>query len=229
DSRVRCQVALALGELDSDRIVTPLAKIALGAPDDEWTRLAVASALVAPEPEEMDNAKRVSRALPVLQAILQAPEFRKLTASQKSGLAREFAALTVAEPVGIKLAVLAQELGEQRPQMALLTGFADGLARKVVHVDDYFLKTPSNPSDPVLQWLREFFRQITQEASDAKASSSDRLAAIYFLSRVSGPIAGQALAPLLADEVAQEIRLAAIRALALQTDKAVPELLMKGW
>lgn len=229
DPRVRCQVALALGELDNDRLVAPLAKIALAGAGDEWTRIAVASALVAPEPEEVDNPKRVSRALAVLRAILQAPEFRKVTALQKTALAREFAALTAAEPVGLKLAVLAQELGEREPQRALLAGFAEGLARKGVRLNDYFVKASPNPNDPVLQWLREFFGQIGQEAGDLKANSADRLAAIHLLSRLSWPLAGKALTPLLGDEVSQEIRLAAIRALAQQTDKAVPELLMKGW
>ncbi len=229
DPRVRCQVALSLGELDSDRIVAPLAKIALAGAADEWTRWAVASALVAPEPAEVDNAKRVSRALPVLQAILQAPEFRKLSAVQRIPLVQEFAALTAPEPVGLKLAVLAKELGEERPQLALLTGFADGLARKGIRLDEYFFKAAPNPNDPVLQWLREFVAHVGEQAADPKAVAADRLAAIRLLSRVSWPAAGKALSPLLADEVTQEIRIAAVRAMAQHTDKAVPDLLMKSW
>ena len=229
DPRVRCQVALTLGEWNSDRVVAPLARIALAGADDSWTWLAVASALVAPAEAEVAQAKRVSRALPVLQAIVQAPKFRTLAAAPKASLVQEFAALTVAEPVGLKLAVLAQELGEARPQLALLTGFADGLAHKGVRLDDYFFKSPPNPNDPVLQWLREFFGHIAQEAADPKAEPADRLAAIRLLSRLSWSLAGKTLPTLLADEVTQDVRLAAVRALAMHTDRAVPELLMKGW
>src|SRR5262249_12428492 len=43
DARVRFQAALSLGEWDSDRIVQPLADIALRGADDRWTRWVVAS------------------------------------------------------------------------------------------------------------------------------------------------------------------------------------------
>src|SRR5262249_44246747 len=45
DARLRFQVALSLGEWDSDRILGPLAEIALRGADDRWTRLAVASSV----------------------------------------------------------------------------------------------------------------------------------------------------------------------------------------
>lgn len=229
DPRVRCQVALALGEWDSDAVVDPLSRIALAAGDDAWTRLAAASALVAPEPAEADEPRRISRALPVLQAILQSPELRKLSPDQKISLVQEFAALTVSEPVGLKLALLARDLGDERGQRALLTGFADGLARKGVRLDDYLYKAAPNPNDPLLQWLREFFGQLGREAGDPNAKAVDRLAAIHLLSRVSWQLAGKALMPLLGEDVAQDIRLAAVRSAAMHTDKAVPEMLMKGW
>ena len=45
DAQVRFQVALSLGEWDSDRILKPLAAIALADADDHWTRMAIASAV----------------------------------------------------------------------------------------------------------------------------------------------------------------------------------------
>src|SRR5207253_1806899 len=45
DAQLRFQVALSLGEWDDDRILGPLANIALRGADDRWTRLAVASSV----------------------------------------------------------------------------------------------------------------------------------------------------------------------------------------
>ena len=98
-----------------------------------------------------------------------------------------------------------------------------------MRLDDYFVRASPSPNDPVLQWLRELFGQIGNEAGDAKATTADRLAAIHLLSRLSWPLAGKSLPPLLGDEVPQDIRIAAVRALAQHTDKAVPDLLMKSW
>ncbi len=228
DPRVRCQVALTLGEWNSDRIVPALAQIALAGADDVWTRIAVESSLVAVKNGESKDPN-VSRAVPVLQAILQAPEFRKLTAAQKTPLMQELAALTAAEPTDMKLAVLAQKLNERELQIALLNGFADGLARKGARLDEYFFKAAANSNDPVVQWLGEFFQQTAHIAVDAKAPLPDRLAAIRLLSRVSWPLAAKSLPALLDEEVAQEVRLAAVRALAVHSDKAIPALLMKSW
>lgn len=228
DPRVRCQAALALGAWDSNRVVEPLARIALRGADDVWTRLAVASSLVAPEDEDVD-AQRTSRALPVLQAILTAPEFGKLPSPLKSSVVQEFAALTVAEPTGIKIAELARDLSDASAQLALLTGFAEGLARKGTRLDDYFLKAAPNPNSPVIQWLREFLQEQGRAAGAAKAPPAERLAALRLLSRVSWTAAKSALPPLLADDVPQDVRLAAVRAIAVHTDPAVPELLMKSW
>ncbi|MCI0684874.1 MAG: HEAT repeat domain-containing protein [Gemmataceae bacterium] len=227
DPRVRCQVALALGEWDSERVVAPLARIAV-AGDDVWTRLAVASAVVAPEDPEVDKP-RVSRAVPVLEAVLRSPEFRKLPAARRLPVIQDFAGLAAAEPVGFKMALLANELGERSLQLALLEGFANGLARKGIRLDDYFVKASPNPNDPVLEWFREFLGVVQRDAADPKADATVRLAAIRLLSRVSWPVAAKSLPGLLAEDVPQEVRLAAVRALALHSDKAAPALLMKDW
>ncbi len=58
DTRVRFRAALALGGLTSNDVIEPLAAIALAAPDDSWTRTAVATALP-------------SHTSPLLTAILQ--------------------------------------------------------------------------------------------------------------------------------------------------------------
>lgn len=228
DPRVRCQVALALGEWDSDQVVAPLAKVALAAGDDSWTRLAVASSLLAPEDTDVFKP-RVSRALPVLETILRAPEFRKLSAAQKLAVMQDLAALAATEPVGLKMAMLAKELGDPAVQLALFDGFANGLARKGIRLDDYFVKASPNPNDPVLQWFREFLGQVQQDATDGKVDPAGRLAAIRLLSRVSWPVAAKSLPNLLGDDVPQDLRLAAVRALAMHADRAVAPLLMKDW
>lgn len=228
DPRVRCQVALTLGDWDSQRVEEPLAHIALAGADDVWTRLAVAASLMSPEDAE-NNKMSMSRALPVLQAILRAPDFRTLKTEHKLPLIQEFAALTAAEPVGPQMAALAQELGDARLQLALCNGFADGLSRKGNRFDDYFFKTAPNPNSPVLKWLREFIQQQGKAAADPKTDAADRLAAIRLLSRVSWASASSALPALLGEDVNQDVRLAAVRALAVHTDKEIPGLLMKDW
>jgi putative heme-binding domain-containing protein len=227
DPRVRCQVALALGQWDSDRIVPALAAIALQAGDDRWTRIAVASSLVGPEDEETLNPPK-SRAFPVLEAIVQASGFRKLPRQQQAALLQDFAALMLNEPVGIRPAAMAQELRDPHLALALCNGFADGLARKGVRFDDYFFKAFPNPNNPTLAWLREFLAETGKLAAEPKAELPERLAAIRLLSRVSWQTGKSALPGLLADPL-QEIRLAAVRGLATQRDQEVPALLMKNW
>ena len=227
DPRVRCQVALSLGEWDDDRIVAALAHIALAGGEDRWTRLAIASALVPPEDEEA--VKPVSpRAFPLLQAIVQAPPFAKLSGARQASLLHEFASLMLNEPVGIKPAVIAQELRQPRLQLALLSGFAEGLARKNVRLDDYFFKAFPNPNNPTLEWLRGFFGQTASMAADSKADAADRLAAIRLFAHLSWTWSEKALPGLLTD-TNQDIRLAAVRALAQQRDPVVAGVLMKDW
>jgi len=226
DPRVRCQVALSLGQWDSDRVVPALATIALQA-GDRWTRLAVASSLVAPEDDETINPPN-SRAFPLLQAIVQATGFRKLPKAQQAPLLQDFAALMLNEPVGIKPAAMAQELRDPQLALALFNGFAEGLARKGVRFDDYFFKAFPNPNNPTLMWLREFLADTGKLAAEPKADLPERLAAIRLLAHVSWPTGKQAL-PGLLDDPLQEIRLAAVRALATQRDQEVPALLMKSW
>ncbi|MCS7045281.1 MAG: HEAT repeat domain-containing protein [Gemmataceae bacterium] len=229
DPRVRLQTALTLGNWDNDRIVPALAKIAMAGGDDPWTRLAVASSLLAPANADAAEPKRVSRALPVLQAVLHDPGFRKQPVNRQEPLILDFAALAASEVTGLKVAVLAKELGDEHLQLALLTGFADGLARQGVRVDDYFQKAAPNPNDPVIQWLRDFIAQQAKTASNPKESVADRLAAVRLLSRVSWQAGGKALADVLANDVPTELRLAAIRAVAGHGHKEITDLLMKGW
>jgi putative membrane-bound dehydrogenase-like protein len=227
DPRVRCQVALTLGQWDSNQIVPALAAIALTGGDDSWTRLAVASSLMSPDDEESTKAPQ-SRAFPVLEAIVQAPKFAKLPAAHRAALLQDLAALMLNEPVGIKPAAMAQELRDPRLQLALTTGFAAGLARKNVRFDDYFFKAFPNPNNPTLQWLRDFLAQVGNLAAEPKADMPDRLAAIKLLSHVSWA-SGKKSLPVLLDDASQEVRLAAVRALAAQRDPEVPAILMKNW
>lgn len=201
-----------------------LAKIALAGSDDSWTRLAVMSS-IKPSPLK---GSQTTQALDVLETILKASEFKKLPAENQLPLLKDFSTLAATEPGGLKVAAAAQELGNAPLERALLTGFAEGLGRRGVRLDDYFKAVP-NPNNPTLQWLREFFAQASQSAIDSKAALPERLACVRLVSHLSWREAGKTLAALLGDDVDQQIRLAAVRGLAGYAEPDVPALLLKGW
>src|SRR5262249_35331413 len=66
-------------------------------------------------------------------------------------------------------------------------------------------------------------------ASDAQRESGTRLNAVRLLAHASWAAAWPPLVQLLRDEAAQEIRLAAVRALAAHPRPEVPAALMKTW
>jgi putative heme-binding domain-containing protein len=66
-------------------------------------------------------------------------------------------------------------------------------------------------------------------AADPKRDASERLAAVRLLAHAAWPTAQPALTRLINEDAGQEVRLAAVRALAAHPRAEVPELLMKAW
>jgi len=119
DSHVRWQTALALGAWDSDAILEPLAKIANGAIDDRWTRLAVSTAV----------STRSGLLIPKIQDPLFLRELATIVGSRRD---KE------------EVAAVIRDLGTTpgRRQTAVLNGLAEGMTRRGSKLGDFLGKLP---------------------------------------------------------------------------------------
>ncbi|CAN5870952.1 hypothetical protein BH23PLA1_BH23PLA1_22710 [soil metagenome] len=229
DPRVRFEVALALGDLDDDRILNPLARIALQGADDRWTRNAVASSVP-------DRAG-------ALIATLLSPEIN-LTAEADPGrlaLLRELAALVGArrdpEEVAATLSALVDldEAGQadDRWPIAALNGLADGLGRRGARLADFLGILPDAVKGPktstIVDRTGALLRRASDRAEDAEQAPDVRRDATLLLAHAPWEIAEPPLNRLLTDDPSQEIRLAAVRALAAHPRPEVADHLLKPW
>lgn len=220
DPQVRFQVALTLGEWDDDRILPALAKIALAGADDRWTRYAVASSV----------PKRAGK----LMGILLSSGSMKPLSPSRLVLLQELAALVgarqdpgeVADVLDV-LQVLSGKDGLPL-QMAGLNGLADGMGRRGTQLGEFLKKLPVERKQTA-EHTAALLAQAAKVASEPKRELPDRLAAVRLLAHAPWTTAEPALTQLMAQDGFQEIRLAAVRALAAQPRPEVPGLLMKAW
>jgi putative heme-binding domain-containing protein len=221
DPQVRFQVALTLGEWDSDQIVPGLAAVALLGADDRWTRLAVASAVP-------------QRAGALLRAVLPPAGAKGEITAGRFLLVQELAAVVGArrdaEEVASVLTVL-QRLrlkDEARWQLAGLNGLAEGMGRRGTQLAS-FLKTLPAERREVGDRTEALLARAAGLSKDAAGALEDRLAAVRLLAHAPWGTASPALKELLTPEHAQELRLAAVRALAAQPRPEVAGVLLKSW
>ncbi len=218
DPRVRFQAALSLGEWDDPRIVEPLAAIARAGAEDPWTRLAVASA--------------VPRRAGALIAALCGSDQGQITPGWLA-LLRELAAVVGgrgdADEVAGLLDTLQHLAGPDaaRRQMAGLTGLADGMGRRGRQLSAFLAALPPSRK-AAADGAARLLRQATKLAADPKRDVADRLTAVGLLAHAPWETARPVLEGLLED-ASQEVRLAAVRALAAQPRAEVATLLLKDW
>ena len=136
DPQIRFQVALSLGAWDDDRVLLPLARIALAQIDDPWTRLAVQTAVP-------------TRAGALLSRLFgKNAELLGETTADRLKFVSELAALVGSrqEPreVGDVLEAAFALEGSQATawQMAVRRGLAEGVARRNVAWSDFLAKLP---------------------------------------------------------------------------------------
>jgi putative membrane-bound dehydrogenase-like protein len=223
DARVRYQAALALGNWKNAKSYPYLAKIALAGADDKWTHLAVASSAA-------DSAGKL------LEEIFAAgSEFDRLPLEQRSALLAEFAALVGArkDPREVEdtLKALAQ-LGGARAfpsQLSAMTGLADGLSRRGGRLMDVLATIPSKEDRLVVEWLSRFASAARELAAQANGAPALRLQAARYLAHIALPSVQDVLTRLIDDDPSQEMRIAAVRALAAHPERQVPPLLMRSW
>ncbi len=206
DGHVRFHAALVLGAWDDDAVLEPLAKIALAAPDDRWTRMAVASAVPA-------------RAGALLR--------RLLARTDHAALVRELSALVGArrDPAEVTSVLAGLAPLDARRQTAVLNGLAEGMARRGAQLGT-FLKS----ADPKGREAAEaLLSNAAALAADPARPTGDRQDAIRLLVHVSWEAAAPALEKLLGEGHPQEVRIAAVQALSAHRRPEVADLLMKPW
>ncbi|HEV3115626.1 MAG TPA: PVC-type heme-binding CxxCH protein, partial [Gemmataceae bacterium] len=223
DPRLRFQVALTLGEWDDDRILEPLAVIALAGADDHWTRLAVASA--------------VPRRAGALLATLCRAQSGLLDGITPGRLAllQELAALIGGRQdpaeVGNFLSLLAgiQNGNRVRWQMTALNGLAEGMGRRGTQLS-VFLEALPAAHKKAIEDANDLMTQAAAAASNRQRESSDRIPAVALLAHARWKTAGAVLLQLVTDDSDdQQVRLAAVRALAAHPRPEVAPALLKSW
>ncbi|HWY85506.1 MAG TPA: c-type cytochrome, partial [Gemmataceae bacterium] len=225
DARVRYQVALSLGYWTAEKNYPYLAKIALAGANDKWTRLAVASSAG-------DCAGKVLE-----QFFASRKEFDRLPLAQRTTLIQEFAGLVGAhgDPNEVEDTLKALALIEGTDafqiQLPALTGLADGVTRRGGRLVDLMAKLPSweDKDAGIANWLKRFEGTVRDFAVKPKEEPALRLQAVRYFAHLPLPQVQVALARLIEEDPSQELRVAAVRALAAHPERQVPRLLLKPW
>ncbi len=219
DDRVRFQVALSLGAWSDDRVLAPLATIALAGADDRWTRVAVGTAvptragalvrtLLGPDHQLAD------RIAPGRVALLE--ELMNLVGARRDP-----------EEVASVIEALWSLQGDDaaRWRIAGLVGLTDGLGRRGAKLDSVLTAIGDDLADRV----RSLLAQAAEVAAEAARPTSERLDALRLLAQAPWDVSEPVLTKLIAQDPNQEIRIAATRALSAQARPEVAGRLLAGW
>ncbi|WP_158633643.1 PVC-type heme-binding CxxCH protein [Tautonia sociabilis] len=216
DPRVRFQAALSLGFSDDDRVLDPMATIALLGADDHWTRYAVASAVPG-------------RAGALVETLLS-PEhdLAALPDEGRIALLRELTALVGARRDPVEIAAVLGEIQSidggtaSRWLVAGLDGLAEGLGRRGTGLAAVLDRLP----EAVVDRTASALARLSDVAEDPDRPEDDRLRAIRLLAQAPGTVALPALARLLVDEPIQDLRIASARALAARPEPEAAGILL---
>jgi putative membrane-bound dehydrogenase-like protein len=224
DARVRFQLALTLGEWDSDQILEPLAQIAVRGVEDSWTRRAVASSVANRAGDLIlllltPHCGLTQQVKPARLRLLQ--ELATLVGSRRDK-----------EEVTKVLEALLRYRGQQatRWRLAAINGLADGMGRRGMQLGQ-FLGTLRQTT--AKSWLSEQVATLLTEAgavaADEQRDAAERLDAIRLLAHAPWETSDPVLTRLVREDPAQEIRLAGVRALAAHAQADVAARLMESW
>ncbi len=213
DARVRWQVALSLGEWDSNRILPSLAKIAVAGAGDQWTQMAVASAV-----------PRWAGALN--EQLLRGEALKTLPAAEQRLLLREFAELVGARRDASEVARMmeAAASASANRQLACLEGLAAGMSKRGTQLSAF----SENLSESLRKHIVEMLTQAAVIALDNKLEIEERLLATRLLAHATWDTAEPVLTALLR-EASPELRLVAVRALSAHPRDEVAARLMGHW
>ncbi|MSU76580.1 MAG: c-type cytochrome [Gemmataceae bacterium] len=110
-----------------------------------------------------------------------------------------------------------------------LQGLATGLQRRGVRFENLAEDLPPAGKKLYLKTVTDVFSDAAKVSRDSNAKQSIRLLTVNVLSFAPWNTAKDSLRPIIEKEPSQELRIAALRALAQQQDKEVPALLIKLW
>jgi putative membrane-bound dehydrogenase-like protein len=221
DARVRFQAALSLGENADGDALAALADMAARDAEDRWARIAVASSAAGAEAV-------------LLARMLQRGQLGGRVTPGRVALLGELAGLVGARrgpaQVADVLSTLLALEGEEslRWQMAGLNGLAGGMSSRGAQLGAFLTSLPKEKQQ-VAERAAKLLAASAAVAADARRELPDRLAAVRLLAHVPWETARPALTRLVNEEPAQEIRIAAVRALAAQPRPEVAGLLLKSW
>jgi putative membrane-bound dehydrogenase-like protein len=218
--RVRFQLAFTLGESQSPQATAALARIARRDADDRWTQTAVLSSTYRSAPA-------------LLEELVGDKEFAGNLTAGRTQLLTRLAAIAGAPgddgSIGQVLKLLASQKG--RPvawQLAVLRGLGQGLQQGQRSLNRMWEMPPAGLGEAV-EAVRTFFTDAAATATDAKAPTTERLAAAGLLSFGPYKVAGPALADLLTPQTPSDLQLTAVRALSQHNDSKVANVLLAPW
>ncbi len=213
DPRVRLHAALALGATDDPRNIAPLAAIARRDGADRWTRAAVLSSVRGHASAFLDAFDAGAAASPAVRGAVMQEVARVFGASEPAerclGLVTQ-----IAEP-GVELTWQAEALA----------GLAAGLrARSPGSNTQSALMALVRLDTAEARVARERLTRVIAGAADLSlrddAPLDQRLGAIELLAHAEWSMAGPTLLQLLEPQRANEIKIAAVRALSQMRDPA---------
>jgi putative membrane-bound dehydrogenase-like protein len=222
DPQVRFTAALVLGGLPKDaKIMEALRFIALVDAHDPWTRLAVLSAV-----PESSGAMVADLLFAFRQLNLESSPGRLLLLQELAGVAGTRRDM---DEVAALLVALRDFKAKDAPrwQLAGLTGLAEGMGRRGTQLSAFLEKLP-DAKRQAAEFAGALLADAAKLAVDSKRDAGDRLAAVRLLAHAPWPTAEPALTKLLGAD-AQELRLAAVRALAAHPKVEVAAILLKSW
>jgi putative heme-binding domain-containing protein len=176
----------------------------------------------------------VPRRAGALLTILLRGELTRELAPARLTLLQELSALVGARQEPAEVAdVLEALLGLTGPesarwQMAGLNGLADGMGRRSKQLG-VFLRSLPESKRSVAERAEALLSRAAVMAADGKRDPTERLAAVQLLAHGVWQTAEPALMRLITDDPAQEVRLAAVKALAAHPRPEVAGLLMQSW
>ncbi len=217
---VRFQAAFSLGETDAPEAVAALARIARRDAGDPWTQTAVLSSTGRTAPG-------------LLEALVHDKEFIRRPAATQLQFLRRLAALAVARPSDADVARVLKVLapGAKQPaewQAAVLEGLGQGLQNGGRSLARLWEQPPAALKEAVAKAL-PIFARAAEMARDEKHPAEERANAARLLGYGPPGIAAPVLRGLLTPQNPGAVQLAAVRALSLQPQTKVADLLLAPW
>ncbi|MSQ93913.1 MAG: c-type cytochrome [Gemmataceae bacterium] len=215
DRRAMFQAILSTGGIKDKRVRGYGVRLAVVSKGDRWAYLAAQSCL----PQFTDG---------LFAALLRDSSENTIPLQ----VMRETAALVAVQnredmPFPALFKIVLDHGGESK--WACLAGFADGLERRGKTLVSMSTEMSGTQKDSYVRELNSTLSDAKEHVRDAKQPKENRFLYLRVLSHAPWTAAKQSLVPLVEKEPSQELRIAALRALATQQDKEVPTLLMKLW